>query len=108
MRPSFLTTIAFFISLSNNALATTHLGSQSCNTGFIGVVKEKVQTSAPFSSIPMVEVTFDVVETLKGENQTASGEYTLKVIKNDLHPFDVGNRFKVAAHNNLACSFEKI
>ncbi len=100
MRLYFPATIAFFISLSNNALATTHIKSQACNTGFIGVVKEKLETSAPFSSIPMVKVTFQI--------EDGPDEYTLKVIKNDLHPFDVGARFKVVAHDGLACSFKKI
>ena len=105
MKLNFPATIALFISLSNNALATSSQGSQSCNTGFIGVVKEQAETSAPFSSIQMVKVIFKVEKNLKGESQD---EYTLKVIKNDLNPFPVGSRFEVFAHNHLACSFKRV
>ncbi|MEC7278301.1 MAG: hypothetical protein VXV96_18410 [Bdellovibrionota bacterium] len=105
MRLNFQVIFAFFISLSNNALATSHQSSLPCNTGFIGVVKEVSDSSAPFSSIPMVEVTFGVEDVLKGSPEN---DYKMKVIKNDLQPFPVGDRFEVSAQDHLACSFEKL
>ena len=105
MRLNFPLIFAFFISLSNSTLATTHQSSNSCNTSFVGVVKTVANSSAPFSSLPMVEVTFSVKESLRGNPEQ---DYTLKVIKNDLNPFPVGSTFEVIAHDHLACSFVKI
>jgi hypothetical protein len=94
---------AFFISLSNNVLATTNFSPESCNTGFMGVVKEVSDSRAPFSSLPQETITFQVSKVLKG---TPQSEYSLTVLKGGPHQFKVGEKLEVYAQDGLACSFK--
>ena len=96
---------AFFISLSNNVLATTNFSPESCNTGFKGVVKEISDSRAPFSSLPQETISFTVSEVIKGE---LGDEYSLTVLKGGPHHFKVGEKLKVYAQDGLACSFESV
>lgn len=96
---------ALFISLSNNVSATTNFSPESCNTGFLGVVKSVANSSAPFSSLPKEKITFEVTEVMKGE---PGPEYSLDIIKGGPHMFKKGETFRVYAENHLVCSFEEV
>ena len=96
---------AFFISLSNNVLATTNFSPESCNTGFLGVVKEVSDSRAPFSSLPQEKITFKVSKIIKG---VPSAEFSLTVLKGGPHHFKVGEYLEVYAQDGLACSFKDV
>ncbi len=95
---------AFFISLSNNTLATTNFSPESCNTGFMGVVKKIADSSAPFSSLPQETISFDVSKAFKGQ---PSREYSVTLIKGGTYNFKVGDTYKIYAQDGLICSLEK-
>lgn len=96
---------AFFISLSNNTLATTNFSPESCNTGFVGVVKKIADSSAPFSSLPQETISFEVSNSLKGE---PGDEYSVTLLKGGPIKFEVGETMKVYAHDGLICSLDKV
>lgn len=93
----------FFISLSNNSLATSLESSSKCRTHFKGTVVKVTESGAPFSiQNQKQKVTFEVGEDL-GSQEEVKSSYSLNLIKGGPYKFKVGSEYEVYADSGYLC-----
>jgi len=94
----------FFISLSENSMATSLNSSSECAVHFKGTVQSVIEPSAPFSiQSQKLEVTFKVDEVIDSQEEVGES-YSFKVIKGGPHEFKEGYEYEVYADSGYLCS----
>ena len=94
----------FFISLSNQNLATSLDSSSECAVHFKGTVQTVVDSGAPFSiNYQKEKVTFHVDEDFSTQDEVEES-YSLEIIKGGPHKFKEGQQYEVFADRGYLCN----
>lgn len=103
-RMNLIASIVFFISLSNQNLATSLDSSSECAVHFNGTVQTVVDSGAPFSiNFQKVKITFKVDEDFSAQDEIEE-TYSLEIIKGGPHKFEEGKEYEVFADNGYLCN----